>query len=912
MKNFLVILTTLLVLGLTSQGSGFDRAAAHSARLEGLDIGSRTFKEAGPATPASSGMFSDLQVSWSIPPARFTQDNSDIGALADGGWLSVWDDNRYGSYKIFSQRLDSLLALSGDNLLMAGSSTGANIVEPRLAVDTLGRVYLFYRDRTRGLILGSRFNPDLTADLAEFLVNDTSSESFAGPFDLAIFPDGRMVVVWENYSALGSTISMRVYNASGGSVAGPVAVNSEGGSAQHWVPRVAVEPGSGYLVVWEDYRNGNADIYARLFLGDGSPVGSDLAIVPPPADTAIQFAPRVAFTEPDKYVIGWVDRRQGQELYLQRYDPDLGLVGSNLIISGGDTLVANQDLDLAVSPDGKLLASWGAFGADNSLMATRFDSGLIMIGTPLVHNLSSVGRRWSPSAEFSDPNRYGLTWTEFQDEDADIHFMSFDSTGVRFAVEEIRMNRDDIGAPSESPTVIASTDWYDLIAWTDRRRDAGDIYLEAVSNAGIPLYGNIRVNQDVGPDLQGEPSLAVSDNKSLTVWIDGRPLGGYAGQRIFGRYASLLGVFSEDEFLISDTNQTAIKGSPKTILLPSGQGLVVWQDRRIDSSSQVWGRWIAPDGSLDGGEFQISNEATDIHNMEVHSSCDSLGRFYVVWLDKNGVGSTVRGRWFNNDKSDGGIFEWESSLPGIDVDDIAVEVNRAGEIILLWSGIEGSVRNVYLTRLTADGTVLTSPFLLNDDPSADVAEVALSVSENGYLSATWVDRRDGTSRVYYQILDNLLTTIGANQPISTAVPEFMKSPATAAQQGRAWFAWADPRANGLSIYAANVVYLPTDIVDSGNDLVPVTFHLGQNYPNPFNPTTTIRFTLPATTELTMSVHNLLGQEVTILADGVFPAGDHRVVWDGRGSSGEPVASGVYFYQLKADTFVERRKMLLLK
>jgi len=506
--------------------------------------------------------------------------------VVDSTWLSVWDDNRYGSYKIFSQRLDSALTLSGDNLLMAGSSTGANLVEPRMAVDTLGRVYLFYRDRTRGLILGSRFNSDLSADLSEFLVNDTSSDSFAGPFDLAIFPDGRMVVVWENYSALGSTISMRIYNASGVSVAGPVAVNSEGGGAQHWVPKVAVEPGSGYLIVWEDYRKGNADIFARQFLGDGSPVGTDLAVVPPPADTATQFAPVVAYTELDKYVVGWVDRRAGQELYLQRYDPDLGLVGSNQIISNGDTLVANRDLDLAVSPDGKLLTSWGAYGADNSLVAARFDSGLTLIGAPQVHNLSSVGRRWSPSAEFSGPNRYGLTWTEFRDEDADIHFMAFDSNGARLEVAEIRMNRDDIGAPSESPAVIASTDWYDLIAWTDRRKDAGDIYLEAVSNAGIPLYGNIRVNQDVGPDLQGEPSLAVSDNKSLTVWIDGRPLGGYVGQRIFGRFASLLGVFSEDEFLISDTAQAAIKGSPSAVLLPSGQGLVVWQDRRIDSSSQ--------------------------------------------------------------------------------------------------------------------------------------------------------------------------------------------------------------------------------------------------------------------------------------------------------------------------------------
>lgn len=100
--------------------------------------------------------------------------------------------------------------------------------------------------------------------------------------------------------------------------------------------------------------------------------------------------------------------------------------------------------------------------------------------------------------------------------------------------------------------------------------------------------------------------------------------------------------------------------------------------------------------------------------------------------------------------------------------------------------------------------------------------------------------------------------------------------------------------SGLS----NVVQFTATDVDPG-ELLPDSYDLRQNYPNPFNPSTTIEFSLPAQALVSLTVYNLLGQTVCTLADRVFPAGDHLVVWNGRTESGWPVASGVYFYQLNA-------------
>lgn len=88
---------------------------------------------------------------------------------------------------------------------------------------------------------------------------------------------------------------------------------------------------------------------------------------------------------------------------------------------------------------------------------------------------------------------------------------------------------------------------------------------------------------------------------------------------------------------------------------------------------------------------------------------------------------------------------------------------------------------------------------------------------------------------------------------------------------------------------------------------PKNFVLYQNYPNPFNPSTVIRYSLPVNGLVALKMYNLLGQEVATLVNEVKQPGEYIVTWDARG-----LASGMYFYRLRAGSFVETKKMLLLK
>lgn len=103
-----------------------------------------------------------------------------------------------------------------------------------------------------------------------------------------------------------------------------------------------------------------------------------------------------------------------------------------------------------------------------------------------------------------------------------------------------------------------------------------------------------------------------------------------------------------------------------------------------------------------------------------------------------------------------------------------------------------------------------------------------------------------------------------------------------------------------------VMNIETD-TDEDNSPVPDNFALFQNYPNPFNATTSIKYTLPVASDVTIDIYNILGRRIETLVQGEQPAGYHQVIWV---AADKP--SGLYFYRIQAGEYAETRKMVLLK
>ncbi|MFQ5453593.1 MAG: T9SS type A sorting domain-containing protein, partial [Candidatus Zixiibacteriota bacterium] len=117
--------------------------------------------------------------------------------------------------------------------------------------------------------------------------------------------------------------------------------------------------------------------------------------------------------------------------------------------------------------------------------------------------------------------------------------------------------------------------------------------------------------------------------------------------------------------------------------------------------------------------------------------------------------------------------------------------------------------------------------------------------------------------------------------------------------------------NGVHVYYLDslsgiILATPDD------EIIPFQFNLTQNFPNPFNLETIIKYTIPKTAQVELSVFNILGQKVKTLVNDIKPAGEFNAYWNGSNHDGTTVSTGVYFYRLAVEDYIETKKMILLK
>jgi len=116
--------------------------------------------------------------------------------------------------------------------------------------------------------------------------------------------------------------------------------------------------------------------------------------------------------------------------------------------------------------------------------------------------------------------------------------------------------------------------------------------------------------------------------------------------------------------------------------------------------------------------------------------------------------------------------------------------------------------------------------------------------------------------------------------------------------------------------AGDDVLIPVSLTVVGNiaeENLPVLHTaLDNNYPNPFNPTTNIAYSIKDAAKVTLEVYNVKGQLVKTLVNDYRETGHYNVTWNGKDNSSKPAASGVYFYKMKAGSYQQTKKMILMK
>ena len=126
------------------------------------------------------------------------------------------------------------------------------------------------------------------------------------------------------------------------------------------------------------------------------------------------------------------------------------------------------------------------------------------------------------------------------------------------------------------------------------------------------------------------------------------------------------------------------------------------------------------------------------------------------------------------------------------------------------------------------------------------------------------------------------------------------------------FVAASPATRLTAVKAKYVADGGSTAVETQSVGTPGTYTLSQNYPNPFNPSTTLKFSLPHTSDVSIVVYNTLGNKIRTLVDRKMQAGSYSVIWDGADNAGIKVFSGIYFCKMVTPEFTKIQKMTLLK
>ena len=176
---------------------------------------------------------------------------------------------------------------------------------------------------------------------------------------------------------------------------------------------------------------------------------------------------------------------------------------------------------------------------------------------------------------------------------------------------------------------------------------------------------------------------------------------------------------------------------------------------------------------------------------------------------------------------------------------------------------------------------------------------------------------EGLQVEIHGLMDSLATLLPKNEDDEVELTPGDSTLTPAITRGAYVYFWIEEdRSNGIHNPAFAVSILKAAIEELGGvvsvdypkgEAMPQEYRLSQNYPNPFNPTTTIEYTLPKQSMVTITIYDAIGNEIERLYSGEKAPGTYSIQWNAAN-----YASGIYFYKLSADAFVQVKKMLLLK
>jgi hypothetical protein len=354
----------------------------------------------------------------------------------------------------------------------------------------------------------------------------------------------------------------------------------------------------------------------------------------------------------------------------------------------------------------------------------------------------------------------------------------------------------------------------------------------------------------------------------------------------------------------------------------SGGAIITWYDDRSGTTTEIYAQKINGGGGVLWDTVGVLLNSVTGGSLYPQLISDAGGAI-ICWVDRRN-GNTDYNIYAQKVNASGAI-QWTVNGAPIclktgNQDAPQIVTDGKGGVIITWNELGFGLpdANLYAQRVNAVGTTQWATNGVGVCLAAGNQGLPQLTSDgNGGAVITWIDSRADDNDIYAQRIDSGGSALWTNNGVAISTAPHSQTDPVILNDGNNGFilAWADIRSylNGFphDIYAQRVNSNGTlggvTGVNENVHSLPAAFTITQNYPNPFNPNTTIKYQIPQNCFVSLKVYDILGNEIKTLVNDEKPAGNYELTFNATN-----FPSGVYFYRLQAGSFVETKKMILLK
>jgi hypothetical protein len=327
------------------------------------------------------------------------------------------------------------------------------------------------------------------------------------------------VIAWQDGRNGNYDIYAQRYQADSIAVGDNFRVNDDVDSSQQISPSIGKDLAGNFVIIWQDGRNRHSDIYGQRYNFKGTKLGTNFRINDND-DYNNQKSPVICVQASGKFLVVWEDERNGNsDIYAQFFNPSGSAQGDNFQINDDVGNLSQHNPAAVVDGKGDFIITWEDERNGNyDIYAQRLNSNGIALGTNFkVIDVEDASNQSNPSIGVNAVGDFTIVWQDVRNGDSDIYAQQLNSNGKTLGVN-FRVNDDQEGNQQCYPSITMNKNGTSYIVWQDDRNGDSDIYGQQLIQNGFKSGSNFKINIDDEGSDQTFPATYLSKGKLFTTW----------------------------------------------------------------------------------------------------------------------------------------------------------------------------------------------------------------------------------------------------------------------------------------------------------------------------------------------------------------------------------------------------------